>query len=248
MDMIRSVKGLRHIAVNASDGRIGYVEQVFFDDAQWTIRYLVVDTDLEVAERRVLVSPMVVTGFEETAPGAIHVRLTRRQVAESPDIDTEKPVSRQKELEYNRYFLLPTYWGAMGLWGSRALPTELMSLVLQAETPEPEPGDVHLRSSRTVIGYRVKASDGKVGHIEDFLYDDASWRICYAEVDTRNWVGGRHVIVSPTWVQSVSWDDRAISVNLPVESVRAAPDYTSPDTVTPEYEELVRSHFARFRQ
>jgi hypothetical protein len=157
--MIRNVRDLRHVAVNASDGRIGFVEQVFFDDEKWTIRYLVVDTDKEFGDRRVLVSPLAVTSLGVEALSAISVRHTRRQVADSPDIDTEKPVSRQKEIEYNRYYVLPTYWGAGGLWGAWTIPTELLSLPPQSPSAEKESVDVHLRSSREVIGYRVKARD-----------------------------------------------------------------------------------------
>lgn len=243
--MIGSLRSLRHVAVNARDGRIGFVEQVFFDDERWTIRYLVVDTDREFNERRVLVSPLSVIVHETDPPGTINVNLSRRQVAESPDIDTERPVSRQKELEYNRYFVFPSYWGGVGLWGGGMLPAELMGLAPRLEDAEQAPADVHLRSSRVVIGYRVKASDGRIGHIEDFLYDDASWRLRYVEVDTRNWIGGRHVLVPPSWVRSVSWEERAILFDLTVEAVRAAPEYHSGEPVTPDFEQRMRSHYLR---
>jgi hypothetical protein len=243
--MFRSVKDLRHTAVNATDGRIGFVEQAFFDDEKWTIRYLVVDTDQDSGDRQVLISPMAVTSSDPEATGTINVRLTRRQVADSPDIDTEQPVSRQKELEHNRYFVLPMYWGGTGLWGSHGMPAELAMLPAEPPTALQEPADLHLRSSREVIGYRVRANGVRIGHIEDFLYDDASWRIRYIEVDTRNWIGGRHVLVPPKWAQSVSWDQRSILFDLPVEAVRTAPEYLSPQNLTPEFEKRMRSHYAR---
>ena len=243
--MIRSVKSLRHDAVNASDGRIGFVEQVFFDDERWTIRYLVVDTDKEFKDRRVLVSPLAVAAHDTAVPGAISVRLSRQQVAESPDIDTERPVSRQKELEYNQYFIFPPYWGGVGLWGSGLLPAELLGLEPILPDAKQSPADVHLRSSREVIGYRVKATDGKIGHIEDFLYDDATWQLRYVEVDTRNWIGGPHVLVPPAWVQWVSWEERSIQFDLTVEAVRTAPEYHDVESVTPEFEQRMRSHYGR---
>jgi hypothetical protein len=240
---IRSVRNLRHEAVNAIDGRIGFVEQVFFDDDRWTIRYLVVDTDKEFDYRRVLVSPLAVIAHDAGTPGMIRVRLSRRQVAESPDIDTEKPVSRQKELEYNKYFLFPSYWNGIGVWGSGLLPAELLGLAAEISSGEQAPADVHLRSSREVIGYRVKANDGKVGHVEDFLYDDATWQFRYLEVDIRNWIGGAHVLVPSSWVQWVSWEERSIQLDLTVEAVRAAPEYDSVESLTPEFEQRLRSHY-----
>jgi uncharacterized protein YrrD len=243
--MIRSVRELRHVSVNATDGRIGFVEQVFFDDEQWTIRYLVVDTDREFNDRRVLVSPMAVTAQDVEAKGAISVSLTRRQAAESPDIDTEKPVSRQKELEYNNYFIFPVYWEGGGLWGAQSLPAELLRAPPVHPAAGGESADVHLRSSREVIGYRVKAVDGRIGHVEDFLYDDESWRVRYVEVDTRNWIGGLRVLVPPLTVQSVSWAARTITIVLPVETVRTAPEYVSRESLTPEFEQSLLSHYAR---
>jgi hypothetical protein len=241
--VIRSVKELRHVAVDAVDGRIGFVEQVFFDDDRWTIRYLVVDTGPDFHDRRVLLSPMVVTGQHES-PGAVNIKLTCRQVASSPPIDTEKPVSRQNELELNRHFALPPYWGGIGLWGPRMLPTELVAMPPQQQEEEAS-ADVHLRSSREVIDYRVKATDGRVGHVEDFLYTDGSWHVRYLEVDTRNWIGGRHVLVSPRWVQSISWDDRSLSLDLSVELVRSAPEYHGRGDLTPEYERALHAHYRK---
>jgi uncharacterized protein YrrD len=243
--MMRSVKKLRRVAVNATDGRIGHVEQVYFDDERWTIRYLVVDTGREFGDRRVLVSPMTVVVEETAARGAIDVRLTRGQVADGPDIDTEMPVSRQKELEFNRYFILPPYWGGTGVWGAQMLPAELMRLAPEPSAAEQGSEDVHLRSSREIIGYRVRASDGKAGHVEDLLFEEASWRVRYIEVNTREWVGGRHVLVSPLWARSISWKSRAISLDLNAETVRSAPRYGSPETLTPEFEWRLRSHYGR---
>jgi uncharacterized protein YwbE len=243
--MMRSVRKLRGVAVSAEDGRIGRVEQVFFDDERWTIRYLVVDTDPEFGDRRVLVSPLTVKLKEAEAPHVISVRLTRGQVANGPDIDTEKPVSRLKELEFNRHFILPPYWGGTGIWGAQMLPADLIRLAPETSAAEQGSADVHLRSSREVIGYRVRATDGKAGHVEDFLYEEASWRIRYIGVNAGNWIRGRHVPVSPLWAQSVSWKSRAISFDLGVRALRSAPECRSPEALTPEFEWRLRAHFGR---
>ena len=241
--MIRSVKELRHVMIKATDGGIGFVEQVFFDDEKWTIRYLVVDTGEEFAHRRVLVSPMAVISQHGEPPVSIDVRLNRRQVANGPDIDTEKPVSRQKELELSRFFLLPPYWGSSGIWGSQMLPEGLLSLSQPIPADHQEAADVHLRSSREVTGYRVQGKDGKIGHVEDFLYDEKNWCIRYIEVDTRLWIFGHHFLVPPELVQAVEWDERTIFVDLPVDAVRSAPTYSSLASLTPEFEARLRAYY-----
>jgi hypothetical protein len=242
--MIRSVKALRHVAVNALDGRIGFVEQAFFDDEEWVLWYLVVDTGPEFSDRRVLVSPTVVDGFV-AEPAAIGIRLSRHQVAGSPDAESEKPVSRLKELEFSRTFQVAAYWGEPGLGLPRMLPAAGAILPPHSPAAPPDSTGVHLRSSREVIGYRVKARDGRVGHIEDLLFDDDTWVIRYLEVDTRNWIGGRHVLVPPQRVHSVSWETRTIALDLAVECVRSAPECRSANDATPDFEQRVRSHFHR---
>jgi len=243
--MIRSVKTLRKTTVDATDGRIGVVTQVFFDDERWTIRYLIVRTDKEFDERRVLISPMAVSGRSEGDPGAIRVRLTRRQVAVSPDIDSDKPVSRQKELEYNRYYLLPSYWDGTNLWGAWTAPSQLISQAVEKPPTGTPSADIHLRSSREVIGYEVKAVDSWLGSVKDFLYDDSTWRIRFIETSTRRWVGGRRVLVPPAWIHAISWAERTISLDLPRRMVRGAPAYDSPKTLTPEFLDRMRAYYSR---
>src|SRR5688572_30326187 len=101
------------------------------------------------------------------------VSLTKAQVKRSPDIDTRKPVSRQHEAEYARYYGYPYYWGGAGFWGMGAYPGGLTAQDTINETlSTPRPAhDCHLRSSNVVIGYHVRATDGDVGHVDDFLAD-----------------------------------------------------------------------------
>jgi hypothetical protein len=241
--MYMSVKDLRYIPIQAKDGRIGFLEQVFFDDGKWVIRYLVVDTDQHLEDRRVLISPIAVDGIDVTN-NSLLVRLSKAQVLHSPDIDTEKPVSRQKELEYNLYYGFATYWGGPGLWGPAPIPSELFSARAEAKKPAPEePGDQHLRSSREVIGYRVQAADGRIGHIEDFIFDLGDWSIQFLEVDTRNWIGGKKVLVDPRWARLVNWAERKVHLGLSLEAIKRAPPFESLESLTPEYALKLRAHY-----
>ena len=92
--MLNTVSYLDNATIVATDGAIGEVVAVYFDDTSWTIRYLVVNTGSWLSDRKVLIAPNAVSHAE--SPGKIlKVSLSQHQVKNSPNIDTQKPVSRQ---------------------------------------------------------------------------------------------------------------------------------------------------------
>ena len=114
--MLRSTKQLHGDKLGATDGEIGHVKDFYFDDQNWAIRYLVVDTGSWLPGRQVLISPHSL-GALDSAGKVLSVKLTRKQIEDSPSIDAHKPVSRQWEEEYYRYYGWPFYWQGDGLWG-----------------------------------------------------------------------------------------------------------------------------------
>lgn len=164
--MLNSVSYLDGSKIMATDDEIGHVKEVFFDDRAWTIRYLVVDTGAWLPGREVLVSPYSV--IQPLGSGKmIDVSLTRAQVEKSPVVDTHKPVSRQHENEYVRYYALPDYWEGTDLWGMTALPLLPPPLPVSVESSAEvdlrqanvPARDAHLRSSAEVAGYEIQAAD-----------------------------------------------------------------------------------------
>ncbi len=113
---LRTVKDLRGYAIRATDGVIGKVDDLYFDDEDWAIRYLVVDTGGWLSGRKVLISPIAI-GQPDWLDGVLPVALTKAKVEHAPDIDTRKPVSRQHEAVYLGYYGYPFYWGGAGMWG-----------------------------------------------------------------------------------------------------------------------------------
>ena len=201
--MLRNLKDLRGYAIRATDGVIGEVDDFYFDDDDWGIRYLVVDTGGWLSGRKVLISPIAL-GSPDWMIQELPVSLTKRQVEHGPGIDTKKPVSRQQEAQYLGYYGYPYYWGGAGLWGMGAYPGSLPAegrieedVKLHATRATPVREDCHLRSGKAVIGYHVKATDGDIGHLDDLLVDDDTWAIRYLIADTSNWWGGHHVLVAP---------------------------------------------------
>lgn len=210
--------------VHAVDGDIGTIVDFYFDDDEWTIRYLVVDTGKWLPGRQVLI-PLWALHSPDWDQARVPVGLTREQVKNSPDVDLHRPVSREAEIASLRYYGYPSYWGGPALWG--AVPTPGMGAALPptptpVSIPSEDPRDTHLRSCAEVSGYHLRATDGEIGHIDDFLVDASSWRIGGLLVDTSNWIGGRHVVVSPASVERVSWAERMVFVSLSRDAIAHA--------------------------
>jgi hypothetical protein len=251
--MLRNAKDLFGLTIRATNGEIGTVKEFYFDDETWAIRYLVVDTGGWLGGRLVLISPMSVVGEPDWQSKQLHVSLTQKQVEHSPDVNTHLPVSRQHEMEHLAYFGFPLYWGGSDLWGSELYPAALALPVNALPTFGDSPAiddktgrrtaDSYLRSSQEVTGYHIDASDGEMGHLDGFIVDDETWAIRYIEVATRNWWPGKKVLVSPAWIESMSWSDAKVSVKLSREVIQNGPEYIESDPITREYEDRLHAHY-----
>lgn len=248
--MLRRAKELIRFKLGARDGEIGRVKDFYFDDHRWTVRYLVADTGTWLTNRLVLISPFAITGvnFEHQN---IEVKLTKEQIENSPSIDTEKPVSRQFEADYARYFGWPMYWYGPALWGPTPYPDYPPNETMEREAAEGDPaireerGDPRLRSASEVEGYHLQARDGELGHVEDLILDDQDWAIRFLEIDTRNWWPGKKVLISPLWIKDVSWDESKVFVDLYRETIKQAPAYDEDRRITPEFENELFEYYRK---
>jgi uncharacterized protein YrrD len=219
--MLREVKKIQGWSVHALDGEIGRVEELLFDDEHWVVRYVVVETGSWLAKRQVLLSPLLFTALSDEKK-TLMVNLTQEKVKNSPDIASDPPVSQQWEGSYSRYD-----------------PTHSLGDDLSRDHAA-----AHLRSSREVTAYTVLATDGSLGHVDDFLVDDTSWKVVYLAVDTKDWLPGKKVLVPPTWIENVSWADRSVSVGATREHIKNAPEWQTSQLVTPRFEELLQAYYA----
>jgi hypothetical protein len=220
--MLRSVKSSEGHKIGATDGVIGKVEGFLFYDSSWIIRYLVVNTGSWLPGRKVLISPVSIV--QPVPDGKIlPIKLTQEQVKNSPDIDTDKPVSRRAEIELHKHYNWPPYWTGSGFAGPVMGPSSKEKE--QAAVAAEERVGPLLRSTQEVIGYRIHATDGDIGHAEDFIFDDESWAIRYLVVDTRNWLPGNSVLISPESIEKISWSDSNICIGLPKGQIKDSPRY-----------------------
>jgi hypothetical protein len=239
--MLQSARKMKDLALGAQDGRIGHVQEFLFDDTHWTIRYLVAQAGNWLTGRMVLLSPHVL-GKPDEAHKIMPVGITQDQVRHSPPVEADRPISRVYEEEYYRYFGWPQYWAGPYLWGPSPLPA-MPPADLEGHMPftdrlhpDVPKGDPHLRSTDEVTGYHIKARDGEIGHVEDFLYDDKDWAIRYLVVDTRNWWPGKKVLVPPAWIGGFHWEDRTLDAEVIREDIRQAPAYEPDKPITLGFE------------
>jgi sporulation protein YlmC with PRC-barrel domain len=228
--MLRIIKRLYGEKLGTSEGDIGHIKDFYFDDQKWAVRYVVVETGSWLSTRLVLISPHAFGDLHRDGK-VLLVNLSRKQIENSPSIETHKPVSRQYEEEYCPSYRWSSSWQGDVMWGMSGFPVILLP-------PSPLPStqaivgggphygdDPHLRSTQAVSGYHIQASDGMIGHVTDFMMDEKSWAIRHLVVETGHWFSGKEVLISPSKIDRISYADSKVFVNLTKEAIRKAPEY-----------------------
>lgn len=259
--MLRNLKDLDGGAVEGTDGAIGRIIDLYFDDQGWTVRFLVVETGAWLDGRKVLISPMAASE-PDWHRRLLPVSVTREQVRKSPDVDSHKPVSRQHEAENYAYYGYPHYWGGAGIWGNGMQPRLMLAafsgatsaeatfhasevVQAQADAQRQRGDDPHLRSAHAMIRYHIQASDGAIGHVDGMIIDDDTWTIHYLIVNTSDWWTGHKVLIAPSWINDISWLDATVSVDLSRETIKHAPAYDADTPPDREQEKRIYEHYAR---
>ncbi len=245
--MLYATRDLLGRSIHARDGEIGRLDDLFFDDRSWMVRYLVVQAGNWLEDRRVLISPVAVDDLAGQ-DDPLSVALTRDQVRESPPIDLALPVSRQMEAELHQFYGWPAYWAPLSQTAVMA-GLDPPTAVDTGNVPEPAPrgaeSDPHLRSVRDLEGYRLEATDGEVGHVDGFLLDGGDWLLRYLVADMGTWLPGRKVLVAPRWVRDFRWGDQRAEVDLDRGLIEQAPEYDASRPVSREYEQQLYRHYHR---
>jgi hypothetical protein len=214
--------------------------------------------------RKVLLSPFVL-GHLDPKEREFTVELTMRQVKDSPDLDADRPVSRQMETNIYDYYGWSPYWGngfstkRYGYIGDALKVAPIRGFTDAAASSDPaaradereraiadtarSDADPRLRSIEAVTGYHIHAPDGEIGHVEDFLIDDADWSIHYLLVDTKNWWPGKKVLISPLSVREIDWSDNLVKVNIDRQKVKDCPAYDPSMTVDQAYDEKFLTYY-----
>jgi hypothetical protein len=221
--MLQNIKELYRNKLAALDGGIGHVQDFYFDDKTWVIRYLVADTGPWLAGRLVLLTPHVL-GELDPDEKTLQVKLSKKQIADSPSIESHKPVSRQYEIDYYHYYGLPAYWDGGAMWGLSGYPSALLLAKdkVEARAPHHHRDDKHLQSTQAVTGYHIQTADGVIGHLSGMMVDDQSWAIRELVVEAGHWYSGKEILISPDKVVRISYEDSKVFVNLTKAEIQQA--------------------------
>jgi uncharacterized protein YrrD len=260
--MLLDAKRLEGYALRATDGEIGKVKDLYFDDRQWKVRYAVANTGNWLPGRKVLIAPHAMSQ-PDIETEAVPVSLTGEQIEASPGIDAQKPITQEYEEALHTYYNWPFYWTDSGYLGGFAggvtLPSPLAPAALSGVAAEGAmqapanaeekadslpPADRHLQSVNEVRGWTIEASDGELGHVEDVLVGTTDgWTIRQIVIDTRNWLPGRKVLVAPNWISYVDWKERKITVKLDQKTIEEAPAYDADKPLDPEFETKLQASY-----
>ncbi|HTL47851.1 MAG TPA: PRC-barrel domain-containing protein [Verrucomicrobiae bacterium] len=229
--MIKSVKEAAGTAVTVPEGKLGHIDDFYFDHERWKIRYAAVDTGDWPSGRRVLIASAVL-GKPDWWNARLPAGVTRKKVNSSPALDLSSDVTRQAEESLHRHYGWAPYWQGAEFARAPGAPPP-------AWTGEP------LHSVKSILGFRISAIDGEIGSIHDFLVDDETWIIRYAVVDTGDWLAGRKVLLAPEWIREFMWDRRRAAVPLNKNKIQGSPLYYSRIPLERAYEEELYSHYSQ---
>jgi hypothetical protein len=249
--MLWHASAIKGYAIEASDDDIGTVSDFLFDDMSWLVRWLVVDTGNWLSSRKVLLPPSAV-GRLYANDRVLAVKLTQQQIKDSPEIDADRPVSRQMESRVYNYYGWSPYWNSgLCMGGYGYMPGSAMASTYlgarrceqRIDEVQADRDDPHLRSIEAVTGYHIHASDGEIGHVEDFLVEDADWSIHYLVVDTKNWWPGKKILVSSRSAGEIDWTDRLVTLDVDRQRIKDSPAYDPSMTIDRAYDEKLLTYY-----
>jgi hypothetical protein len=236
--VLRSLNSTKGYTIRGIDDQVGSVNDYYFDDREWHVRYIVADTGNWLPGRLVLIAPST-AAEPDWHSRTLPVKLSKEQIENGPGVSKDQPVSKQKQIELHEYYRWPIFWQP------EVGPPPFVYSEGSRPTAEDRAADPHLRSVNEVSGYHIQARDDEVGHVEDFIVEDETWRIRYIVVDTRNWLPGKEVVLSPQWISSVDWAASKVHVDLTRESIKDSPAFDPSQPVNRAYEERLYDYYGR---
>jgi sporulation protein YlmC with PRC-barrel domain len=230
--MLYSVNDLSGYEISATDGNIGHVRGFYFDPQSWNIHYLVVDTREWLPGRKVLIS-LVALGKLDARNRLLPISLSKQQIKDGPPVEDDAPITSLQDLNAHHGW----QFSLCGDMPSRCIEP--------AEAGSGGGEDVELRNTREMIGFYVKARDGHVGHVEDFIVDDEEWTVRYMVTDGRNRLLGRKALIPLSWADEIGWTIKEVYVAPTLDAIKDSPEYdplSLPDT---EYEQELAEYFRK---
>lgn len=224
-----NIKSLIGYSMEATDGYFGKVEEFYFEDTTWVIRYLVLKTGNWLSYRKVLIAPQAIEK-RAAEPGIFPVNLSKEQIRTSPDIDTDKPVSLRQDVHLYGHYAWQRYGGSGFYAGGSAAAMDNVPIIDEKIMKEADPNDkrsdddLHLRSTKKIMGYHIHTSDGDFGRVSDFVFDDANGQIMYLVVDTPGWFDRNQIFLIETRIiKEIQWGNSKVVLNISTDEIKECP-------------------------
>ena len=223
--MFNSFRDLRGFRIRAADEPEGSVNDLYFDDEEWCVRYFVADLGFWVFGHQGLIGVRAV-GKPDLRQREIPVKLTAEDIRDASRPAVNSPVSEQ-ERRANlaaSYDWPPLLLGASGSY-TPAMAERQIREVHRADGGGSGAftGSSHLRSMKELIGYHVAARDGEIGTVDDFLINPLDWKLRYYVIDTGHWLPGRKVVLATEWTTHVDWPNRRVVVDVTRHQIESSP-------------------------
>ena len=229
--MLHSYNDLRHYPIRAADERKGNVEDFYFDDVEWKIRYLVAHTGFLWTGRDSLIGVDLLSRPDTNAM-EFPVAMSAEEVEEAGRAG-DHALFGERDRGSEKSDLMPLFWPSLLIGAPEARYTPILAqeqLSKRWNTDrETSSGDAEvpdhprLRSMSEVSGYQIAAQDGEIGSVDDFLIDPEDWSVRYFVIDTGSWLPGKLVVVRTDQVEAIRTEDRVIAVRTDMTDIENAP-------------------------
>jgi sporulation protein YlmC with PRC-barrel domain len=245
LSMLRSCKSLEGYSLNASDGEIGHLKTIHFNDEDWSVKYLVVDIGSFWNEKKVLVLPNASYQFSWIEQN-ISVKLTRNQIKEALPYSSDLPVSDQHELinklNFKSLYLIEPWSGSfLPLWFPDLKAGQALQNIVQ------EIGDKDLRCAKTITGYQVVLKDKEFGKVEDFILDCNEWIIRDIVIDANHILHSNKKIIPVSKIKVFDTDNQKIELELSSHELLDYTDYNEHQAVNREYVIKFYDYYGRLK-
>jgi len=238
--MLRHASKIIGCDVASSDGSVGKIHDILFDEVSWNFRFVVADVGSWLGGERVLL-PFASVGEIDEEQRLLHIPLTKEEIEHSPSVSTCTTASEEAEVLMGKYWMWTTTSVAR-------LPREVAG-VMDSEATVGEKAEVEetvqsrLRSVRETDGYHIAAPDGDIGHLKELVADNDTWQIQYLVVNAGNWLLQRNVLIPRTALESIHWADRKVHLSITREEIRNSPEYDPKQMVERDYEQALHGHY-----
>jgi len=245
--MLRSAYNLIGYKTETKTQALGKIEDLYFDEESWTIRFLVIGSIKWFSYKKILLSPEQITKEVKKAKKFIFGSLNRKEIKKAPDINTAKPVSREKEMGLLRYYRLPTYWQAMPEGNVPPLTPPPLPHKDELLLNKKQRNKSHLRSLKKITKYRLKARNTLVGTVKDLIIDEKSMKARYLAIKTSVPLSGRSVLIAPDWIRDISWAESKMYTDIEPDKMENCPTYDPREGINRTYEQNLYDYYGRPR-